>query len=508
MHRELMIIHSVMKIVLAFLILFNLGLAASDWPSGLGPHADGTSEEVAPTTWSVVHNQNIRWQKNMPESGQSSVAIVGNRLFYSYNKPVTKTTELSQDIIACCADASTGELLWERTITATNPLRISGCFGDSTSPAAVCDGNNVVFTNASGKIACFSLAGEIKWEINALANSRPEPFLIGTNFIYNKQTYLPESGHFSHKHANAPLEEWTQLQAIDITTGKPIWTSTCGVNMGSISFPQNYGDDNTGIVVGRGGGHGPPEKPEGVSLIDGKTGETKWSVTLDKFMATQSYPIRHNQVLVFHDKEHLWIDAKTGEISRRVDISKDVTVCAWDGEKYVDSPAKITGKGRYITQQSDLCVGDYRYFRAYQQTYLGRIHVMTGAVEYLQLPVQLIREAGQTDKKIWSLKEIVPSNMTNNNGFEVMGDKRSRTNTWGHVASPLMTAFGDHLYVTTMNGTIYVIRHAAERLDENAVVAINDLGPAGDTWTRASLTASNGFIYAHTLRSLICIGPQ
>ena len=38
---------------------------------------------------------------------------------------------------------------------------------------------------------------------------------------------------------------------------------------------------------------------------------------------------------------------------------------------------------------------------------------------------------------------------------------------------------GDHLYVPVMNGTVYVIKWNAAKLDASAVVAINDLGMVG-----------------------------
>lgn len=96
--------------------------------------------------------------------------------------------------------------------------------------------------------------------------------------------------------------------------------------------------------------------------------------------------------------------------------------------------------------------------------------------------------------------------MKNARGFVVMGDKRSQGNGWGHVAAPTPSVAGSHLYVPVQNGTVYVMRWDAEKLDENAIVAINDLGPAGHAYTRASVTFFDGKAYAHTIRELICIG--
>ena len=62
------------------------------------------------------------------------------------------------------------------------------------------------------------------------------------------------------------------------------------------------------IVLGRGGGHSPPEKPLGVSMIEAATGKTLWTLSLDRFMSTQTYPVAEDHALIFHGPEHLWVD--------------------------------------------------------------------------------------------------------------------------------------------------------------------------------------------------------
>jgi hypothetical protein len=56
-----------------------------------------------------------------------------------------------------------------------------------------------------------------------------------------------------------------------------------------------------------------------------------------------------------------------------------------------------------------------------------------------------------------------------------------------------------------MNATVYVIDANAESFDENAIVAINDLGPVGRSFNRASLSFAGGHLFAHTIHELICI---
>lgn len=182
-------------------------------------------------------------------------------------------------------------------------------------------------------------------------------------------------------------------------------------------------------------------------------------------------------------------------------------------------------KARSITQGSNLRVGDYHYFRAYTRNYLGRIHLVTGKVEYLELPLQVLREPGKPEQVLWNAEHRDPADLApvkkkrglsttslrhntvkNSRGLTVMGDDRARQNDWGHTASPIPTAFGENLYVPILCGLVFVIKADAEVLDETAVLAINDLGPLGESFTRASVTTDGKRVYGHTIREVVAIG--
>jgi hypothetical protein len=139
--------------------------------------------------------------------------------------------------------------------------------------------------------------------------------------------------------------------------------------------------------------------------------------------------------------------------------------------------------------------------------------------------LQLSRTSGAGDELIWyksppakkqkgnkaiapSMKDqaIASNEVKNSRGFIVMGDKRSAGNGWGHIAAPTISVAGENLYVPVMNGTVYVVKWNSPALDQHALLAINDLGPAGQSWTRASLSFDGGHIFAHTIGHLICIG--
>ena len=179
-----------------------------------------------------------------------------------------------------------------------------------------------------------------------------------------------------------------------------------------------------------------------------------------------------------------------------------------------------------------MLAGSYHYFRSYTEPWLGRVDSRSGHVEYLQLPVQMRPGASRLqDELLWGPEDIdvavlralkgsrkkqatLPitkwtfkeNDMKDAGGHVVMGDQRSKGNGWGHHASQLPTVIGDYLYVPTMAGTVYVIRWGNEVFDENAIIAINDLGPVGKSWNRASLSFANDSLFAHTIDGLICIG--
>lgn len=502
---------------------------AQNWPQGGGPNADFCVESaVAPTTWSVVNDQNIAWRRTLPETGQSTVTAWGDRLFFTILKPVDRDSQLGRNILAYCCRAKDGKVLWKREIRGEHPLRLSGCFSDSSAPPAVTDGERVVFFNASGTIACFDFKGRELWSVERLVVGRTQPFLRNGLAHYIRQKYTPDGkGHFTHEHKNAPLDQWTQLEALDIKSGEVKWKTACGVNMGSVPIPQRLRDGREVFFVGRGGGHSPPEKPQGVSMVNADNGETIWTLPLPGFMSTQTIGAHGNVAIVYHGPELLKVDVGSGKVVNRISIVEDIPArlhseSGWKSARISIKPGK---NKREITQQSNVMVGDYSYFRCYQRNYLGRVNLKTDAVEYLQLPAQLIRENGKADVLHWGAEgSIAPwgrkkpkgplkvnywalkhNEMKNSRGFVVVGDERSKGNGWGHIATQIPTVVGEHLYVPIMGGAVFVVDWNAASLDEKAWVAMNDLGPAGESWTRASLSFAGGRLYAHTIKEVICI---
>lgn len=509
------------------LLLPSIALGA-DWPQGPGPNFDFTAAASrAPTSWSVARNRNVAWKTDLPETGQSTPIISGDRLFVTTMKPVVADAETGSDIVVYALSKTSGDLLWRRDIPGGYQTKLSAPFGDASAPAPVTDGRRLWVLNPTGRLVCLDFNGNEIWSREMTSVSRTQPVLFEGRLILHHQVYLPdEHGHFTHENADAPHDRWTQLQAIDADSGEMVWLSECGANMGCVPLIQRLEDGSAVLVVGRGGGHGPPETPEGVSMIRAADGQTVWTLPLENFMSTQTYPIVDGQALVFHQGDHLWVDVETGKISRQVSIVHNVPTRRWSDGGYESRRESLAQtKPRSITQQSNLLVGDYHYFRAYTRNYLGRVHVPSGAVEYLELPLQVLRERGKPDQVLWNAAQMPDqlvslagqqkknrdltntalrfNEVRNSRGFRVMGDVRAQANGWGHTASPIPTAFGNKLIVPILSGMVFVIQSDGSVLDEHALLAINDLGPLGSSFTRASLATDGRRVFAHTIKGVL-----
>src|SRR5260370_33897359 len=123
--------------------------------------------------------------------------------------------------------------------------------------------------------------------------------------------------------------------------------------------------------------------------------------------------------------------------------------------------------------------------------WLARGNVETGKGEDLEGPVAVLRHPGAPEERVYGV--AVATSTVNSRGQDVGAEDRSRTDGWEIPAfwgSPI--AVNDNIYFTTMPGITYVVNAKAKVLDENAIVAINDLGPPTRTWTLNTPSFSDG----------------
>lgn len=490
-------------------------LLAADWPQAAGPNGDFVVDGKAVSTFSVAMNRNVIWRSPLPSTGQGTPIVSRDRVFLTSHEPITQDTETGSLILGMCFDAASGKELWRRELPGTRVTDLSSLFSDNTAASPVTDGSRVLFVNVGGTLKCFDFVGAEQWSFQWGPFGRHharqhEPILHNGNAILVQVPREDLTPEVTTKAGAAPLgrgtEYWTRLQAFDLKTGQREWIAEAGTSCHSTSLIGKTADGETAILTGRGGGHQPPEEPYGISLVDADNGKTIWDLPVQGYAAHQCATWNQNVACLFAGKEHLTVDIQTGTIQNRVSVTEGVTIRRHTAAGYQTATDQSIRKGRFpLTKQANCLVGDYHYFRAYDEFLIGRVNIRSGKVEYLQVPVQVIRQAGSDDEVRW--EEPLKNDMKNADGFVATQDRRNAGSGWGHVSAASPIVVGEHLYIPTMIGMVYVLKWNAETLDENALVSISDLGPAGETWSLSSLSFSDGRLYARTLKELICIGP-
>lgn len=498
-----------------FLPLTTL-VRAQDWPQASGPNLNWKAEgSEPPLRWSVVGGDNILWRSSLPEGGQSAVTIWGDRAFVTTHRPMDENSDrLEPNIVGYCLDANTGRILWTVDLPGTDPVQTAGIFSDATAFAPIADGEHVWFFNRCGSMGCFDFQGKPVWlrEFRPLArhtNRECEPILVGDKIITvevrNKEAGQKLARHQPVPKGIEPRDVWTYLHAIDKKTGQVLWIEEAGTTVHNAPMAGQLADGRWAVAHGRGGGHDPLEKPYGVSLTLLDSGQTLWSREIDGDCSYNSHWNKEH-VFWFQGASHLVLDSTTGEILRTQDLSANVDFSDSETGKRETGIALKTGKRMPLTNQTNIIVGDWHYFLAHDITAIGRVNVVTGKTEYLRVPAQWV--AGKEPARIWEKNDALPNDTKNSRGIDIAPDKRAKGTGWGHVSAASPILVNRHLFFPIMNGTVYVIDAFAETLDEKALVAINDLGRASETWTLASFSYARGRLWMHTMKEVLCIGER
>lgn len=504
------------------------------WHQAAGPRGNWQVEGTPPIRWSVTRNENIRWRTALPEAGMSNVTVWQDSVFVTTHVPISSVEQKNavKDIVGYCLDASTGKVRWQVTLPGHVFISLAGGFTDGTVFAPVTDGEHVWFFNRCGSMACYDFDGNQiwirEWTPRFKHNNRQaEPFLVGDAIVYlevaNKQegskirkwaspgvksssTKVPEGVE--------PREVWTYLHGIDKRTGKVLWRENVGTSVHNTPVIGTTADGKVAISHARGGGHGPLEKPYGQSLTSlepGSEGVTLWSTELPGYDPSFASHWNGKHVFGFHRGNHVVLDAVTGKVLREQAMYQEATIWRYDRErgdwaKHRESVK--AGKGHPNTNQANLVVGQWHWFLSHNVHYLGRVHVETGEVEYLELPAQMMASARSRDDDVWLWGKGNRKNRPlNASGFAV-GDKGHSGTGWGHISAASPTRIGHYLFLPVVTGTVYVVDARVKHLTPDALVSINDLGEGGETWCLASITHANGSLFAHTMREVICIGDD
>ncbi len=508
------------------------------WPQAAGPHANWIAPEAnVATAWSVARNENILWKRALPNAGQGGIAVAGDRVYLTTFAEQDPAKPRQSNVILCHAiNRATGAIVWSRELRAdhgrTSPQMYA--FSDSTSWSPIASDARVWFFNSSGSMVCFTRDGEEVWrrEFRTQPDQYPfnrqcEPIAVG-EFLVTIEPIAKDSPRY-----DAARDDWNYLHAIDRATGKVAWISEdpCTFYCTPVLGPH-------GILIGRGGPHDVPERPVGLSMIDPAHGKRVWTFEPTGDLrddggwealyalhsdATYAYWFRNGR-----EQSHLVLDARTGKLVREQTLAGKVDMTRASGERLVGVELAALpdlafplapGESLHVHPQwhTNIVANGWHWFLCTTNNRrnglapaghsgpafsLGRVHVETGKVEFLELPVGVAADGTRLFGKPLRTKTV------DARGVNIADEDRSRTDGWEIDAFfPTPVVLGAHLYFTTMLGTVYVIDAHAPVLDTRALVAVNDLGPLGDCWSMSGPSAAGGVLYHRNARELVAIRP-
>lgn len=510
--------HRLATIVCTIVTLAPLAHGQTNWPEIRGPQGNYhlTANADIPKKWSVANDENIRWRMPLPETGHSGIAIWGDRLFLTCFKKLTSADNNNRGTWAAatvgyCLSANTGKILWSCDLPGKRPNQVNGTFTDSTTPTPVTDGKHVWFVNAGGYMACYTIDGERVWgkefEVRTKHSAKQfQPFVLDGNLYYvmmrdkDDPQRRPQTAKDYDKNSKTGWP-WMYVRRFDALTGKPNGMIADGITVHSKGARGKIADQAV-LLHAKGGSHSPPEKPYGIGLSRlNQSLDLVWERPGLYFEGT--HYVDDKYAYCFDRNELVVLDLATGKTQKTINIRGGDYV-AFDEKKSQYQPAVDAAPiftKRLITHRSNIGAGKYHFFMAGTAGVLGRVNIETAEVNYLQVPVQVSFENGQK-KLSWS--DFKAGDDTGS-GFVVTGDKRRHGHGFGHISAATPVVLNDHIYFTTVLGTVYVIDALAEKFDEHALVAVNDLGSPGKTWTLSPITSAAGKLYQRTSREIICI---
>ena len=252
--------------------------AAINWPQAAGPNGTWSVDaNDVPIHWSVARNEGFIWQTTLPEEGQGGIAIWDDRVFSPRSNPRKANKPIGRDVVGYCLDARDGKILWTVALPGSETSVPAYFFSDATSPSPLTDGKHVWFFNACGSLGCYDYTGKQIWlrtwkpTIGRPFNKQFEPMLFGNTML-----------NMEPRDEDDPEREkdpWNYIRGIDEQTGKTLWVSDDAMTHYNTPVFGITAAGEPAVLQGRGGYHGVPETPPGLSLTSlapGREGKTIW----------------------------------------------------------------------------------------------------------------------------------------------------------------------------------------------------------------------------------------
>ncbi|MGI8603160.1 MAG: PQQ-binding-like beta-propeller repeat protein [Verrucomicrobiales bacterium] len=176
---------------------------ADNWPAWRGPDGTGVCvEKSLPLHWD--RTQNVKWRIPLPERGNSTPIVWGQRLF------LTQALEKDGQRLVMCFDRENGHLHWQRGPSGV-PKEVTHETNPYCSGSPVTDGERVIAFFGSAGVWCFDFEGKEVWHREL--GKQEHVWGGGTSPCLHGNLYFVNFG---------PGEN-TALFALDKKTGATVW---------------------------------------------------------------------------------------------------------------------------------------------------------------------------------------------------------------------------------------------------------------------------------------------
>ncbi len=235
--------------VAAAFCVFATSTRAENWPAWRGAAGDGISAETKlPLKWSA--SENVKWSVPLPERGNSTPIVWGDRVFITQNVGDRRTV--------ICFDRKNGQQLWQEGPTGSASEK-SHPTNPYCSASPVTDGERVIAWFGSAGLWCWDVEGKEQWHLD-LGVQDHEWGYAGSPVIEGDLCFL-----------NFGPGERTFLIAVEKKTGKKVW---------QVNPPPTHPGERTDNFAGKGGVIGSWSTPVIVSMGDRKELVMTWPETI------------------------------------------------------------------------------------------------------------------------------------------------------------------------------------------------------------------------------------
>src|SRR5579872_1844638 len=218
---------------LALLLLGFWGAPArADWPEWRGPYQDGhvqapgeTNGIGLPLSWSET--QNVTWKTEIPYRGWSTPAVLQGQVW------VTTATPEGHDFYAICADASSGQVLFNKKLFhCDNPEPLGNNVNAYATPSPVIEPGRVYIHFGSYGTACLDTRdANVLWQRDDL-RCRHYRGPSSSPILFRDMLILTMDG-----------VDLQYLIALDKKTGRTIWKTDRSVEWNDADVPGQMARD-------------------------------------------------------------------------------------------------------------------------------------------------------------------------------------------------------------------------------------------------------------------------